>query len=87
MCLGIPGQITKIWTDPESGMPMARVDFGGVGKEVCLALEPEAQVDEYVLVHVGFAISRIDEEEAKQTLELLTQMGELAEELGEVSPG
>ena len=87
MCLGIPGQITKTWTDPESGMPMARVDFGGVGKEVCLALEPEAQVDEYVLVHVGFAISRIDEEEAKQTLELLTQMGELAEELGEPPPG
>jgi hydrogenase expression/formation protein HypC len=87
MCLGIPGQITKTWTDPESGMPMARVDFGGVGKEVCLALEPEAQVDEYVLVHVGFAISRIDEEEAKQTLELLTQMGELAEELGEAPPG
>jgi hydrogenase expression/formation protein HypC len=87
MCLGIPGQITKTWTDPESGMPMARVDFGGVGKEVCLALEPEAQVDEYVLVHVGFAISRIDEEEAKQTLELLTQMGELAEELGEVPSG
>lgn len=87
MCLGIPGQITKTWTDPESGMPMARVDFGGVGKEVCLALEPEAQVDEYVLVHVGFAISRIDEEEAKQTLELLTQMGELAEELGEIPPG
>jgi hydrogenase expression/formation protein HypC len=87
MCLGIPGQITKTWTDSESGMPMARVDFGGVGKEVCLALEPEAQVDEYVLVHVGFAISRIDEEEAKQTLELLTQMGELAEELGEAPPG
>jgi hydrogenase expression/formation protein HypC len=87
MCLGIPGQITKTWTDPESGMPMARVDFGGVGKEVCLALEPEAQVDEYVLVHVGFAISRIDEEEAKQTLELLTQMGELAGELGESPPG
>jgi hydrogenase expression/formation protein HypC len=87
MCLGIPGQITKTWTDPESGIPMARVDFGGVGKEVCLALEPEAQVDEYVLVHVGFAISRIDEEEAKQTLELLTQMGELAEELGEAPPG
>jgi hydrogenase expression/formation protein HypC len=87
MCLGIPGQITKTWTDPESGIPMGRVDFGGVGKEVCLALEPEAQVDEYVLVHVGFAISRIDEEEAKQTLELLAQMGELAEELGEVPPG
>jgi hydrogenase expression/formation protein HypC len=87
MCLGIPGQITKTWTDAQSGMPMARVDFGGVGKEVCLALEPEAQVDDYVLVHVGFAISRIDEAEAQQTLELLAQMGELAEELGEAPPG
>jgi hydrogenase expression/formation protein HypC len=87
MCLGIPGQITKTWTDTQSGMPMARVDFGGVGKEVCLALEPEAQVDDYVLVHVGFAISRIDEAEAQQTLELLAQMGELAEELGEAPPG
>jgi hydrogenase expression/formation protein HypC len=86
MCLGIPGQITKTWTDAQSGMPMARVDFGGVGKEVCLALEPEAQVDDYVLVHVGFAISRIDEAEAQQTLELLAQMGELAEELGEAPP-
>ena len=83
MCLGIPGQITEAWTDPESGLPMARVDFGGVGKEICLALEPDAQVDDYVLVHVGFAISRIDEMEAQQTLELLTQMGELEEELGE----
>ena len=87
MCLGIPGQITKTWTDPQSGMPMAHVDFGGVGKEVCLALEPEAQIDDYVLIHVGFAISRIDEEEAQQTLELLTQMGELAEELGKTPPG
>ena len=85
MCLGIPGQITKIWTDPQSNLPMAKVDFGGVGKEVCLSLEPEAQVDDYVLVHVGFAISRIDEEEAQQTLELLAQMGELAEELGETT--
>ena len=85
MCLVIPGQITKTWTDPESGLPMARVDFGGVGKEVCLALEPEAQLNDYVMVHVGFAISRIDEEEAQQTLELLAQMGELAEELGEAT--
>jgi len=85
MCLGIPGQITKIWTDTQSNLPMAKVDFGGVGKEVCLSLEPEAQVGEYVLVHVGFAISRIDEEEAQQTLELLAQMGELTEELREAS--
>lgn len=86
MCLGIPGKITEIWTDEQSNLPMAKVDFGGVGKEVCLSLEPEVQVDDYVLVHVGFAISRIDEEEAQQTLELLAQMGELAEELGETSP-
>ncbi|MBN1991404.1 MAG: HypC/HybG/HupF family hydrogenase formation chaperone [Anaerolineae bacterium] len=85
MCLGIPGQITKIWTDAASDLPMARVDFGGVGKEVCLSLEPDAQVGDYVLVHVGFAISRIDEEEAQQTLALLAQMGELAEELGETT--
>ncbi len=85
MCLGIPGQIIEIWTDPQSNLPMAKVDFGGVGKEVCLSLEPEAQVDDYVLVHVGFAISRIDEDEAQQTLELLAQMGELAEELGETT--
>lgn len=85
MCLGIPGKITEIWTDTQSNLPMAKVDFGGVGKEVCLSLEPEAQVDDYVLVHVGFAISRIDEEEAQQTLELLAQMGELAEELGETT--
>ncbi|MBN1219425.1 MAG: HypC/HybG/HupF family hydrogenase formation chaperone [Anaerolineae bacterium] len=85
MCLGIPGQITKTWTDPASDLPMARVDFGGVGKEVCLSLEPDAQVGDYVLVHVGFAISRIDEAEAQQTLELLAQMGELAEELGETT--
>jgi hydrogenase expression/formation protein HypC len=81
MCLGVPGRIIKIWTDEQSNLPMAKVDFGGVGKEVCLSLEPDAQVDDYVLVHVGFAISRIDEEDARQTLELLAQMGELAEEL------
>ena len=85
MCLGIPGQITEIWTDSQSNLPMAKVDFGGVGKEVCLSLEPDAQVGEYVLGHVGFAISRIDEDEAQQTLELLNQMGELAEELGETA--
>ncbi len=88
MCLGIPGQITEIWTAPDSGLPMARVDFGGIGKEICLAFEPDAQVNDYVLVHVGFAISRIDEAEAQETLELLQQMGELAAELSieEVQP-
>jgi hydrogenase expression/formation protein HypC len=83
MCLGVPGQVTAIWTAPETNLPMARVDFGGVGKEICLALQPDAQVGDYVIVHVGFAISRIDEAEAKQTLEILTQMGALEEELGD----
>jgi hydrogenase expression/formation protein HypC len=79
MCLGIPGQITQIWTNPETKLPMARVDFGGIGKEVCLAFEPVAQVGDFVMVHVGFAISRIDEAEARQTLALLQQMEALAE--------
>jgi hydrogenase expression/formation protein HypC len=83
MCLGIPGQITTTWINPETNLPMARVDFGGVGKEVCLALQPDAQVGDYVIIHVGFAISRIDEAEAQQTLELLAQMGLLAEEMGQ----
>jgi hydrogenase expression/formation protein HypC len=86
MCLGIPGQIKQIWTDSTSNLPMARVDFGGVGKEVCLALEPDAQVNDYVLVHVGFAISRINEEDAQETLAMLAEMGQLAEELGEITP-
>ena len=82
MCLGVPGQITEIWTAAETDLLMGRVDFGGIGKEVCLAFEPEAQVGDYVMVHVGFAISRIDEEEAQQTLALLSQMGELGSAKG-----
>lgn len=84
MCLGIPGRVTKTWQTEKENLPMARVDFGGVAKEVCLSLMPEVQVDDYVLVHVGFAISRIDEQEAQETFALLAQMGELAElEAGE----
>lgn len=79
MCLGIPGQIKKRWLAPETDMPMAQVDFGGIGKEICLALEPEAEVGDYVMVHVGFAISRINQAEAEETLALLRQMGELDE--------
>ncbi len=79
MCLGIPGCITTIWPSPTSGLPMAQVDFGGVRKEVCLAFTPEAEVGDYVMIHVGFAISRIDAAEAQATLALLRQMGELAE--------
>jgi hydrogenase expression/formation protein HypC len=82
MCLGIPGKIISIEDNP-LGISMGKVSFGGIVKEVCLAYTPEAQVGDYVVVHVGFAISRLDEEEARQTLEMLAELEELAEEQGE----
>jgi hydrogenase expression/formation protein HypC len=82
MCLGIPGKIVSIEDNP-LGIRMGRVSFGGIVKEVCLAYTPEAQVGDYVIVHVGFAISRLDEEEAHQTLELLAELEQIAEERGE----
>lgn len=85
MCLGVPGQVTAIDDDP-LGMPMAKVSFGGVTKRVCLAYTPEARVGDYVVVHVGFAISRIDEEEAHKVFETLRELGELAE-LDVAQPG
>jgi len=64
------------------GIPNGRVDFGGIVKEVCLAYTPDVEVGEYVVVHVGFAISKIDEEEAKRVFAYLTDSGELTDELG-----
>ena len=78
MCLGIPGRLVEI--HPHDGLPMGKVEFGGILKEVCLAYTPEAQLGDYVLVHVGFAISRMDEAEARETFELLEQIGDSAEE-------
>ena len=78
MCLGVPGRIEEL-RDDELGMGMGRVSFGGIVKDVCLASLPEAQVGDYVLVHVGFGLSVIDEEEARRTTETLATMGELAE--------
>ena len=79
MCLAVPGRITEVI---ETGlMRMGRVDFGGVSREVCLAYVPEAQVGDYVLVHVGFAISRVDEAEAQEILELMVASGILGEEV------
>lgn len=78
MCLGVPGKIVEIEDDP-LGMTMGKVSFGGVTKRVCLAYTPEAVVGEYVVVHVGFAITRIDEAEAKKVFETLRELGELAE--------
>jgi len=87
MCLGVPGRIEAI--HDEQGTPMASVDFGGIRKDVCLAYLPEAEVGDYTLVHVGFAITRIDEASALETLELIRSIGSLAEELGEepAAPG
>ena len=82
MCLGIPGQIISI-EENELDIPMGKVSFGGIVKEVCLAYTPEAQVGDYVIVHVGFALSRLDEEEARQTLELLAELEQIAEEQDE----
>ena len=83
MCLGIPWRIVEITlTDAEGLMRMGKVDFGGVSREVCLAYVPEAQEGEYVIVHAGFAISLLDEAEARETIELLVESGILAEELG-----
>jgi len=78
MCLGIPGRIVEISHD--AGLPMGVVDFGGVRREVCLAyVADEVEVGDYAIVHVGFAISRVDEEEARRTYEILREMGELEE--------
>ncbi len=78
MCLAIPGKIESI-TGDDPLMRMGRVNFGGIVKEASLAYVPEAQVGDYVVVHVGFAISRLDEAEAGQVFDYLRQMDELAE--------
>jgi len=80
MCLGIPGRITEVTENPL--LRMGTVDFGGVSREVCLAYVPEAEPGDYVIVHVGFAIGQLDEDEAKATLALLQEMGEVEAELG-----
>jgi hydrogenase expression/formation protein HypC len=77
VCLGIPAQIVEE-TDPEAGL--AKAEISGVRRSVSIALCPEAGVGDWVLVHVGFALSKIDEEEARRTLELLEQMGEAYEQ-------
>jgi hydrogenase expression/formation protein HypC len=75
MCLGVPGKVVDV--AEEAGVLMGRVDFGGVARKVCLAHVPDVQVGEYVLVHVGFALSRLDETEAKRLYELFSELGQL----------
>ncbi len=81
MCLGIPGMVTSIG-EPENGLVMGRVNFGGIDREVCLGYTPEAKVGDYVLVHVGFALSVLDPESAHQ---LLADLAEI-ERLGAAEP-
>lgn len=80
MCLGVPGEIVEIYE--AGGLKMGKVDFGGVLREACLEYVPEAQVGQYVVIHVGFAISLLSEEEAKATLELLREVVDLEQALG-----
>ena len=77
MCLGVPARIEEIYT--KDGLKMARVDFGGVSREVCLDYVPEAQVGEYCIIHVGFAISLLSEAEAQETLALLDEIAQMDE--------
>ena len=77
MCLGIPGKVTATYR--EHDVLMGKVDFSGVCKRVCLEHVPEVQPGQYVLVHVGFALSRIDEAEAQRVFEFLEQMNQLDE--------
>jgi hydrogenase expression/formation protein HypC len=84
MCLGIPGKITEIYE--KDALKMGKLDFGGVTKEVCLAYVPEAKVGDYALIHVGFAISLMDEDEAIETLNLINEVAAFSEETGLENP-
>jgi len=77
MCLSIPGKLVEITAELDETFRTGRVSFDGVIKEISLTLVPEAKVNDYVMVHVGAAISVVDEEEAKKTFEILMQLGEL----------
>ena len=79
MCLAIPGKI--LTTEDRNGILTGRVQFGGITREICLDFLPEATVGDYVVVHVGFAISRVDREEAERSYQLLESMGLLQGEL------
>lgn len=80
MCLGVPGKIVDIYE--ANGLKMGKIDFGGVMREACLEYVPDAQIGEYTVIHVGFAISQLSEEEAQETLALLREIANVEEELG-----
>ena len=79
MCLAVPGKIVDVWE--EQGTRMATVDFDGIRKEICLAYLPDAELGDYAIVHVGFAISKVDEASARETLQMFRDLGILDENL------
>jgi hydrogenase expression/formation protein HypC len=86
MCLAIPGKLIEIAQDP-NGVRMGRANFGGIVKQICLEYAPDAQIGDFVLVHVGFALGKVDEGEAARTYKLLEEMKQLDElEAGEMEP-
>ena len=80
MCLAVPGKIVEIYQ--KGGLRMGKVDFGGIFREACLDYIPEAKVNDYCVIHVGFAISLLSESEAQETLDLLKEISNLETELG-----
>ncbi len=85
MCLGIPGKIVEMYT--AGGLRMGKVDFGGATREACLEYLPDAQVGDYTIIHVGFAITRLSESEAQESLALLDEMDDAMEKLGPGAEG
>lgn len=79
MCLGVPGKIVEIYQ--ANGLKMAKIDFGGVVREACLEYVPEAQIGDYALIHVGFALNLVSEQEAMETLDLLRQINDLGSKI------
>lgn len=80
MCLGIPGKIVELYE--QGGLKMAKIDFGGVLREACMEAAPDAVAGEYAIIHAGFALNILSEEDALETLRLLDELGQLADELG-----
>ena len=80
MCLAVPGKVIELYK--AGGLKMANVDFGGVVREACLEYLPEVEIGQYVIIHVGFAISLLDEDEAQETLKLLQEITDTEKKLG-----
>ncbi len=85
MCLGVPGKIISIFE--RDGLKMGQVDFGGVTREACLAYIPDAEIGDYTVIHVGFALEKIDEQEALETLALFREIGGFDDEFGPEAAG